>query len=75
MGWRTLAESQLGRTPSFGIHLEIFIFGSLHLALLLDILHDHLIGNIPGSRCKVPASPKMLPQNAFFNPLYSSKAL
>jgi hypothetical protein len=54
MGWRALAESQLGRTPSFTIYLEIFIFGSLHLALLLDIFHDHLIRNISGSTAKYP---------------------
>jgi len=67
MDWYALAENQLGRTPLFIIHLETFIFVSLKLALLFDILHDHLIGNIAGSRCKIPVSPKMLPPERFLH--------
>ena len=63
MGWRSSAKSRLGRTSL--INLEIIIFVSLQLTLFLYILDDYIVRYVSCSRCKIPASPKMLAPKRF----------
>ena len=63
MGWRSSAKSRLGRTSL--INLEIIIFVSLQLTLFLYILDDYIVRYVSCSRCKIPASPKMLAPERF----------
>jgi hypothetical protein len=67
MGWRALAENRLGRTPSFVIRLEIFIFVSLKLSLLLDNFMITSSVTLPVVTAKYPQAQRSCPQNAFFN--------
>ena len=68
-GLAVSAESRLGRTSL--IYLEILIFVPLYFALILYILHYHLIGYIACSRCKISRGPKDVDPRAPSSTLYS----